>query len=131
MKSNKWLGLVLFSMIAGSGVVATEAGADPGRDHRERKTCKTPMRPGVRFTGNLGGLTPACRAQAAKINAQVAEAEDKSNDDDDDDDDNKVQATARNIESQKSAADAAFKAAREDLLEAREVLAKAAGDLKT
>jgi hypothetical protein len=130
MMTNKWLGSLLLAAVMVSGLSSNEVSADSNRrDHRTR-ACTIPMRPGVRFTGDLRTLTLACRAQALKINAQIAEAEDKSNDDDDDDDDDKVQVTAKNIESQKRAADAACKAAHQELIESREALAKATADTK-
>jgi hypothetical protein len=123
MKTSKWSSILFSTMILTLVLSANHASAETAkRDHRK---CAVAMPSGVKYTGNLSSLTAACRAQALRINAQVAEAEDKSNDDDDDDDDTKVQITAKNVETQKSAADASFKAARQDLLEARAELAKA------
>ena len=95
------------------------------RDHRTKTACTQTFNPAVRFAGNLASLTPVCRMEALKINAKLAQAADKANDDDDDDDDAKATATADNIETQKQAADAAHKAAWQDLLEARVALGKA------
>jgi len=123
MRTKVWMGFG--AAVVAAAISVPNAGAQPRVMVSARATCTMTFQQGVRYSGNVSTLTPLCRARALAHNAKIAEAEDKANDDDDDDDDKKVQAIAQNIESQKAAADAAYKAAWQYVVDARQAVAKA------